>query len=96
MKKFLLLYYGPVDDSREMRDASQRWFERLGDHVVDSGNPFGSCVEVTLTGSRERGAGDGAPTGYSIISAESREEAERVIDGCPFAATILMCEAMRM
>ena len=96
MNKFLLLYYGSVADSRELRDASQRWFAGLGDRVVDSGNPFGSCVEVSRSGSRDRMAGDGAPTGYSIISAESREHAERLIEGCPFATTVLICEAMRM
>jgi hypothetical protein len=96
MNKFLLLYYGTYEDSPEMRDASGRWFARLGDRVVDSGNPFGPCVEVTRTGSRERPADDGAPTGYSIISAESREDAQRLVEGCPFATTVLMCEAKRM
>jgi hypothetical protein len=96
MNKFLLLYYGPVEDSPELRDASQRWFASLGDRVVDSGNPFGSCVEVTRTGSRDRLADDKSPTGYSIISAESREDAQRLIEDCPFATTVLLCEARRM
>ena len=96
MNKFLLLYYGPVEDSPELRDASQRWFERLGDRVVDSGNPFGSCVEATRGSSRERTVEDGAPTGYSIISAENQQEAQRLVEDCPFATTVLLCEALRM
>jgi hypothetical protein len=96
MNKFLLLYYGPVEDSPALRDASQRWFEGLGDRVVDSGNPFGSCVEVTAGKGRERTADDGRPTGYSIISAEGQQEAQRLVQDCPFATTVLVCEALRM
>ena len=96
MNKFLLLYYGPVEDSPELRDASQRWFARLGDRVVDSGNPFASCVEVSRTSTRDRGGDAGVPTGYSIISAEGREAAQRLVEDCPFATSVLMCEARRM
>ena len=96
MKKFLLLYFGSDEPSAEVADAWQRWFAGLGDRVVDSGNPLGACLEITRTGSRELLPEEGAPTGYSLISAESLDDAKRLIAGCPFVTAIQICEARRM
>ena len=96
MKKFVLLYYGNVERTPEVLAAWQSWFARVGDRFVDSGNPLASCLEVTRTGSRDLSPDQGAATGYSIISAGSREEAQRLIDGCPIATSVLLCEAVPM
>ena len=76
MKKFVLLYHGRIERTPEVMDAWQRWFEKVGERFVDSGNPLGSCLEVTATGSHEISPDEGAATGYSIISAESRDEVD--------------------
>ena len=96
MKKFLMLYYGYEEPTPEVMDAWQRWFATVGDRFVDSGNPLGNCLEVTKTGSREMSPDQGAATGYSIISAESREEAERLLEGCPMISSVRLYEAMAM
>ncbi len=96
MKKFVLLYHGYVEPTAEVRDAWQSWFARVGDRFLDSGNPLASCLEVTRTGSRDLSPDQGAATGYSIISAESREEAERLLEGCPFVTSVRLYEAMAM
>jgi hypothetical protein len=96
MKKFLMLYYGYEEPTPEVMDAWQRWFASVGDRFVDSGNPLGKCLEVTKTGSRELSPDEGAATGYSIISAESREEAERLLEGCPIISSVRLYEAMAM
>ncbi len=96
MKKFLLLYHGYVEPTPEVRGAWQSWFAKVGDRFVDSGNPLASCREVTRAGSRELSPDQGAATGYSIISAESAEEAERLLEGCPFVTSVRLCEAMPM
>ncbi len=96
MKKFVLLYHGYMEPTPEVMDAWQGWFAKVGDRFVDSGNPLGNCLEVTTTGSRELSPDEGAATGYSIISAESREEAERLLEGCPSITSVRIHEAMAM
>ncbi len=96
MKKFLLLYHGYEEPTPEIMDAWQSWFAKVGDRFVDSGNPLGDCLEVTKTNSRELSPDQGAATGYSIVSAESREEAERLLEGCPSITSVRLYEAMPM
>lgn len=96
MKKFVLLYHGAMEPTPEAMGAWQRWFATLGDRFIDSGNPLGNCLEVTRTGRREVSPDQGAASGYSIISAESREEAERLLEGCPIVTSVRLYEAMPM
>ena len=96
MKKFLMLNYGYVEPTPEIMGAWMAWFAKVGDRFVDSGNPLGNCLEVTKTGRRELSPDMGAATGYSIISAESREDAERLLEGCPIISSVRLYEAMAM
>jgi hypothetical protein len=96
VKKFVLLYHGYMEPTPEVMGAWQSWFAKLGDRFVDSGNPLAGCLEVTKTGSREVSPDQGAATGYSIISAESMEEAVRLLEGCPFVTSVRVYEAMAM
>jgi len=68
----------------------------VSDCDLDSGNPLGNCLEVTKTGARELSPDMGAATGYSIISADSREDAERLLEGCPIISSVRLYEAMAM
>ena len=38
----------------------------------------------------------GAATGYSLISAESRDDAERLLEDCPIISSVRLYEAMAM
>jgi len=96
VKKFLMLYYGYEEPTAEIMAAWQSWFAKVGDRFVDIGSPLGNCVEVTKTGTRELSPDTGAATGYSIISAGSREEAEGLLEGCPIISSVRLCEAMAM
>lgn len=96
MKKFLMLSYGYVEPTPEIMSAWMAWFAMVADHIVDSGNPLGNCVEVTATGSRDLSPDQGAATGYTILSAENREEAERLLTGCPIIASVQLYEALPM
>jgi hypothetical protein len=96
MKKFLLLYYGYAEPTPEIRSAWQQWFAKVGDRVVDSGNPLGNCVEVAANRRRELSPDQGAATGYSIVSAESLADAERLLEGCPVVTSVRIYEAMAM
>jgi hypothetical protein len=86
MAKFLYLYTG--GQMAETQEAQQEqmqqwvsWFGTLGDSVVDIGNPFGAGTTVTNGGSSDGGASKLG--GYSIITAESLEEAATNAKGCP-------------
>jgi hypothetical protein len=96
LKKFLMLHYGFEEPTPEVMAAWQGWFASVGDRFLDIGNPLGNCLEVTRTGTRELSPDMGAATGYSIISAESREEAERLLEGCPIISSVRLYEAMAM
>ncbi len=96
MKKFVLLYHGYAEPTPEIRAAWQSWFAKVGDRFVDSGNPLAGCLEVTQTGRRDLSPDQGAATGYSIISAESQEDAVRLLEGCPFVTSVRVYEAMAM
>ena len=96
MKKFLMLHYGYEEPTAEIMAAWQSWFAKVGDRFVDMGSPLGNCVEVTKTGVRELSPDMGAATGYSIISAGSREEAEGLLQDCPIISSVRLYETMAM
>jgi hypothetical protein len=96
MKKFVFLYQGYQEPTPDLMEAWMSWFARVGDKLVDSGNPFGAGREVTKTGARDL-AGDGSPiTGYSIVSAESIDDAEKLLEGLPIIDSVRIYEAMSM
>ena len=89
MANFLLLYTGggaptPADRDKIMQQWGG-WFGKLGDKVVDAGNPFAAQAKSLSNGG---GAHDGAAqnppaTGYSILKADSLTAATELAKGCP-------------
>jgi len=63
--------------SAESRAAWNAWFERLGESLVDRGNPvfarstLGNCGADTVLG------------GYTLVRADSLETALALASGCP-------------
>ena len=96
MKKFVLIYNGYQEPTPEVMSAWMTWFATVGDRIVDSGNPFGAGREVTTTGSRDITADPTRATGYSIVNADSMEDAERLLQGCPVTDGVRIYEAMAM
>lgn len=96
MKKYLVLYHDVWEPKPEIQDAWQAWFSRVGDRFVDSGTPFGDGFEVTRDGTRALSRADGRATGYSIISAQSLEDAEALFADCPYSSTVRLYEAQTM
>jgi hypothetical protein len=84
MAKYVLVYKGgnmaTTDEEREAAMAAWGAFlGGLGDSLVDAGNPFGPSASV--------GSGAGAGlTGYSIVSADSLDEATEKAKGAPVLA----------
>jgi len=97
MKKFVFLYYGawPGEPTREIMDAWTAWFASIGENLVDGGNPLGQGREVTAGASTD--LTEASPiTGYSIVSADSMDDAEKLLVGCPIIDGVRIYEAMSM
>jgi len=96
MKKFVLLYVGAAEPTKELMEGWTKWFDVLGDRVVDSGNPFGPGREFTKTSTKDLPQDEHAIAGYTIINAESLEEVEKLAKDCPVVTSVKIYEAMPM
>ena len=86
MANYVLVYHGGAMAETEAAQAEVMkawtdWFTKLGPAVVDGGNPASRTKRI---------GGDGSviddpsgPSGYSIISAGSIDEAVELAKGCP-------------
>lgn len=86
MANYVLVYHGGAMAEAEAAQAEVMrawtdWFTKLGPAVVDGGNPASRTKRIAADGSvSDDPAG---PSGYSIVSAGSIDEAVEVAKGCP-------------
>ena len=78
MKRFMLLHFGFEKPTPEIMAAWGKWFESIADRTVDSGGFHGGAREISHNGTRDLTMGMESITGYSIINAESLDEAEKI------------------
>ena len=88
MANFVLVYTGgsavaTQAEQEEVMQAWGGWFGRLGETIVDAGNPFSSHSKNLSNGSVHDGAIGTPATGYSILKADSLNEAAELAKGCP-------------
>lgn len=101
MKNFILTYHAPVDaawrtaeSTPEEMEAGMKawmaWAEKCGNKLVDFGTPLGNGVTMKAGGSGE----DSMSTiiGYSILQAESMEEARELCKDHPHLEWNAACE----
>lgn len=94
MKKFVILAHGEMEQTPEFQQAHMAWWTAMEPHVVDSGNPLFNGKDVSRDGTvTEVGRQDSA-LGYSIIQAESMEEAIALLELSPMDMWVY--EAMPM
>jgi hypothetical protein len=89
MANYLLTYYGggmpdSPDETAQVMQAWTAWFTELGDALVDGGNPTSGSRAISPDGSVMDATM--APTGYSIIKADSLDAAVTAAKGCPVLA----------
>ena len=96
MKKFLFIYHGLKEFTPEIMEAWGSWFESVADSMVDSGSPLGPGTEVTRTGTREVSPDLSPATGYSIVNANSLDEALGLLEDCPIVDSVRVYEAKSM
>jgi hypothetical protein len=96
MKKFLFLYKGYTTPTPEIGQAWMAWFAEVGEAMVDSGNPMTGGLEVTPDGVAELELGADSLTGYSIVNAESVEDAIELARRNPMVTSLVVHELARM
>ena len=88
MTNFVLLYTGGgMPETEEMTAAVMAdwgaWYGKMGEAVVDGGNPFGNAKHVGADGAADGAASSPPATGYTIISAESLDAAVEAVTDHP-------------
>ncbi len=101
MNNYLLLYSGGKMPTTEMERQSVTadwmvWLNKWSGNVVDQGNPFTPMAKnITSDGRIHDGPIGSMPSGYTVIKANSMDEALRIAQGCPVikgGATITVYE----
>ena len=95
MKKFVLLHYGFETPTPEIMKAWGTWFESIADRTVENGG-FSGGLEISASVTQDLPWGMESITGYSIIEAESLDEAEKVARENPYIASIRVYEVREM
>lgn len=88
MTKFLFVYHTSWKSPTEEELAAAKpgwdnWFDSLGEAVIDAGNPVGNHYTVHRSRMVTSDGGNNPARGYSIIQAESRDDALEIAKTCP-------------
>ena len=84
MKKFVFLAHGEMARTPEFQSAHRAWWSSIQGHVVDSGNPLFNGRNVSRHREvTELSADESQALGYSIVQAESIDEAVALLAECP-------------
>jgi hypothetical protein len=107
MKKYIVLYTAPVGAMEQMAQASpeeqakgmegwMQWAQKCGDKLVDLGSPLTAGQRLSPSGNA---ASDLNICGYSLLQAETMDDAKALLQGHPHlgwneACTIEVYETM--
>lgn len=95
MKRFVFLAHGDMGRTPEFQEAHMRWWSSIQDHVVDSGNPLFNGRKVAKDGIVSEITADMAPAlGYSIVQAESIQDAVALLTDCPMDMRVYEAKPM--
>jgi hypothetical protein len=83
MKKFMILHYGFIKPTHEDMAGWDQWFESIADIQIERGH-FPAGREITELGTKDLPFGRESITGYTMIEAESLDEAVSIAQDCPF------------
>ncbi|MDH3452194.1 MAG: YciI family protein [Gammaproteobacteria bacterium] len=95
MKKFVLLHYGFEKPTPEIMQAWQKWFESIADMTVEHVG-LGAAREISSSGTKDLPWGMESITGYTVIEADSLDEAEKLAKDNPHIASIRVYEVREM
>ena len=86
-----MLHYGFENPTPEIMKAWGTWFESISDKTVENVG-FGGGREISASGTKDLPMGMESITGFSVIEAESLEEAEKIAQNNPFISSIRVYE----
>lgn len=100
MKKFIVLYHASEDAAKKMESATSEemkagmepwmaWAKRCGEDLLDMGAPLGNGKKVTKDGTSSSNKN---VVGYSILQANSMDEAVAMLSGHPHIEWTAGCE----
>jgi hypothetical protein len=102
MPTFLITYHGgggmpaSAEAREQMLAAFQAWAASTGECMIDPGAPLGPSKVVT-SDSVSDGAAGGGIGGYTVLSAETLDDAVKLVQGHPFLSrggTLRVSQAM--
>ena len=96
MKNYMLLHFGFEQPTPEIMGAWGKWFESIADRTVDGGRHFSGARKISDAGAKDLPMGMESITGYTIIRAESLDDAEKIAQTNPYIASIRVYEIMAM
>lgn len=91
MKRYMLMHFGFEMPTPEIMAAWKAWFEAVAARTVENVG-LRAAREVSRDGVKDLPWGAESVTGYTIITAESLDEAEEVARTNPFVASIRVYE----
>ncbi len=94
MNNYIILHEGFKKPSEEEMAAWQKWFELIKDKQIDRGG-FRGGFKFTNSGISELPFGGDSLTGYTIIKAESFDEAKQIAAQCPIVNSTKVFEIHR-
>ena len=88
MSDFVLIYQGgsmpeTEEAQKQAMDAWGAWYGSIGAAVKDPGNPFTPVAKTIAPDGAVSDGGAGAASGYTILTADSLDEAVTLAKGCP-------------
>lgn len=100
-KKFVVIYKAPVgaewktasstpEEMEEGMKAWMAWSQKCGDKLVDFGTPLGKAVTLGPDGSVDNN--ESKVMGYSILQADSMDEAKELLQDHPHLGWNATCE----
>lgn len=104
MADYILLYQGGSKPASQEEGAKQManwqaWAEGLGEAIINPGTPTGKPKIVSSKGVSDDTSSN-AMTGYTIVRANSMEDALEMAESCPFIemdnASLAVAELMSM
>ena len=93
MKKFLLLHYGFEKPTQEIMAAWGKWFESMKDNTIDKFG-FSGGREISKAGTKDLPLGLESITGFTIMRANSLDDAEKMAQSNPYISSIRVYEVM--
>jgi len=91
MKKFVMQHIGFDRPTPEVMQAWGEWFESIQDQTVENVGLMAGR-EVTKDGTKALPWGLDSVTGYTVVQAESIDEAEAMARACPSITSIRVYE----